>query len=300
MISDIKLSICCISYNHAEFISQAIDSFLSQRVDFNYEVVISDDCSNDSTSDIINNYATLYPNLIRVIPREKNVGMNYNFFSSLGSCCGEYIAICEGDDYWTDFDKLCKQIEILDRDQSLSLVTHDVDIKNDVKHTFVYNPYSKAPKSRGGLLDVIFCHFIPTLSIVLRKSRLPAVWPDFFYKVKNPDRALVLSLLINGEYQHLSEKMGVYRHHDGGITKVNHSADVLLANEIYLYDSFYSAFKLNKDRNFIRRIALAYYSACRKSFQDKNYRKGFIFLAMSLCKAPMYITSYCLKKIFGI
>lgn len=299
MLSDIKLSICCISYNHANFIAQAIESFLSQKVSFSFEVVISDDKSSDGTAHIIEKYAAMYPDKIRILYREHNVGMNINFFSTLAACRGEYIAICEGDDYWTDINKLKKQVEILDANSNLSLVSHDVDIKNDVEQALAYKPYSHVPSNIGGFDEVLFNHFMPTLSIVFRKSAIPANWPDCFYKIRSPDKALILTLLLKGNYQHISEKMGVYRHHDGGITKIPHTAEVLLSNETFLYESFYEAFGLKKDCKFRQRISLAHYSAARRCFQAARYAKGLFFLSKSFFIAPFFMFSYCFNKMMG-
>ena len=299
MNSAIKLSICCISYNHANFIAKAIDSFLSQKVDFRYELVISDDKSTDSTAQIIEEYSALHSDKIRVLPRDKNVGMNVNFFSTLSACRGEYIAICEGDDYWTDINKLQRQVEILDSNPNISFVFHDVEIRNDIQHASAYKPYADVPQAIGGFDDVLFNHFIPTLSIVFRKSSTPNEWPSFFYKIRSPDRALALTLLLKGKYYHIPEKMGVYRHHDGGITKVPHAAEVLLQNDKLLYESFYEAFALEKDNNFSRRIALAYYTASRRCFQCKRSAKGLHFFVSAFSLAPVFMSSYVFKKLIG-
>lgn len=299
MLSDIKLSICCISYNHAGFIAQAIESFLSQDADFNYELVISDDKSFDGTADIIEKYAAMYPDKIRILHREQNVGMNVNFFSTLSACRGEYIAICEGDDYWTEVDKLTKQLSILEKDKSLSLVSHSVEVLDETSVSNPYNPYDIPPRENGGFDDVLFNHFIPTLSMLFRKRSLPDFWPEFFYITKNPDKALALALLLKGGYHYIPEKMGVYRHHDGGITKTPHSAEVLFNNELFLYNSFYEAFKLKKDKKFFQRISLANYSACRRFFQERRFLKGVVFLFRAFYLAPVFMFLYGVKKLIG-
>jgi len=298
MLSNVKLSICCITYNHENFIAQAIDSFLSQKTSFPFEIVISDDKSTDNTLHIIQSYVTKHPDKIRLIPRKQNIGMNKNFFSTLSACRGEYIAICEGDDYWTDVNKLQKQVEVFDANPNLSLICHDVEIKNDVEYTQAYEPYLNVPNANDicNFSDVLFNHFIPTLSIVLRRASLPKEWPDFFYKVKSPDKALALSLMLKGDCYHLAESMGVYRHHDGGVTKKKIVASDWLEGELYLYNQFFLAFGLDAKRLLERRLAMAYYTASRLAFSERSYSDSLRFLVHSISKSPLFLFGYFLKK----
>jgi glycosyltransferase involved in cell wall biosynthesis len=100
------VSICCITYNHEKYIERAIDGFLLQDTDFPFEIVIGNDCSTDRTTQILNSYEAMYPNIVKVIHNKKNIGMMKNFLQTLHACSGEYIAVCEGDDYWINRNKL--------------------------------------------------------------------------------------------------------------------------------------------------------------------------------------------------
>ena len=103
------VSICSITYNHESYIEEAIDSFLMQETDFPFEIVVGEDYSTDGTRQIIEEYLEQYPNIIKLITSDNNVGPNRNFMRTLNACTGKYIAICEGDDYWIDNDKLINQ-----------------------------------------------------------------------------------------------------------------------------------------------------------------------------------------------
>ena len=105
------LSIASITYNHEQFIAQAIESWLMQKTSFEIEIIIGEDCSTDNTRAIIEKYRKLHPDLIKLIISESNVGMMPNFIRTLAACRGKYIALCEGDDYWTDPYKLQKQVD---------------------------------------------------------------------------------------------------------------------------------------------------------------------------------------------
>ena len=103
-----------ITYNHYNFISQAIDSILQQKTKYEYEIIIGDDYSKDGTQEILKEYKQKYPDIIKLILREKNIGATNNFYDVLLKCKGEYIAILEGDDFWCDENKIQKQLNFLD------------------------------------------------------------------------------------------------------------------------------------------------------------------------------------------
>lgn len=109
------MSIVSISYNQEEYIREALDGFAAQRTEFPVEVIIADDASTDATPRIIGEYAARYPQLFRPILRQTNIGVHANFKDVLSAARGEYLALCEGDDYWTDPLKLSKQVKYLDR-----------------------------------------------------------------------------------------------------------------------------------------------------------------------------------------
>lgn len=121
---DPLVSICCITYNHEAFISGAIDGFLKQETNFDYEIIIGEDCSTDNTRKIIDKYANKYPGLIQVITSDSNVGPVLNEYRTLLAAKGKYIAFCEGDDYWTDSLKLQKQVDFLEANTGYSVCFH--------------------------------------------------------------------------------------------------------------------------------------------------------------------------------
>ncbi|PST83260.1 family 2 glycosyl transferase [Pedobacter yulinensis] len=104
------VSICCITYNHEAFIAQALEGFLMQETSFHYEILIGDDRSTDATGQIAASYAARYPDRIRLVPREQNLGAVRNHLLLIEEAKGRYIAMCDGDDFWTDPLKLQKQI----------------------------------------------------------------------------------------------------------------------------------------------------------------------------------------------
>jgi len=132
-MNDVIVSVCCITYNHQKYIKRAIDGFLMQKTNFKYEILINDDASTDGTSEIIKEYESKYPELIRAIIQKENKckkGMDEGYFYGFEPFCqelfpmakGKYLALCEGDDYWVDQNKLQKQVEYMDKHRSIRCV----------------------------------------------------------------------------------------------------------------------------------------------------------------------------------
>ena len=118
------VSIVCITYNHEAFIAKALEGFISQKTDFPFEAIIAEDCSSDNTRKIIKDYTLKFPHIIKPIYREKNIGALPNYYDALSKVKGQYVAICDGDDYWTDEYKLKKQVEFLDDHPDYAMCCH--------------------------------------------------------------------------------------------------------------------------------------------------------------------------------
>ena len=120
----IKVSVIVVTYNHEKYIAKAINSILAQETDFKYEILIGDDASTDSTADIVMQYASQNPDIIKAVCREKNVGATKNAYSLLKSAKGKYLATLEGDDMWTDVNKLKLQVDFLEDNPQFIACAH--------------------------------------------------------------------------------------------------------------------------------------------------------------------------------
>ena len=120
------VSVSITAYNSATWLPRALDSVLKQRATFPIEIVIGDDCSQDATVSVAHSYREKYPDVIRVLERSKNVGIQRNYYETFEQCRGKFIAWLDADDYWTDQEKLAIQVETLESDPSISLCCHVV------------------------------------------------------------------------------------------------------------------------------------------------------------------------------
>lgn len=147
MSSDVLVSISCTTYNHAPYIRECLEGFLMQKCDFAYEILIHDDASTDGTIDIIKEYQEKYPEIIKPYIQKENQwskgvrGMNakYNFSRAQG----KYIALCEGDDYWTDPLKLQKQVDFLEENPDYVLTGHLRIVVDENGNELPHNKYRK-------------------------------------------------------------------------------------------------------------------------------------------------------------
>lgn len=169
------VSICCITYNHEPYIRDAIEGFLMQKTNFPFEMVIGEDCSTDGTREIVFDYAKKYPNIIRVITSEKNVGMINNLNRTLNACKGKYTAFCEGDDYWIDPLKLQKQVDIMNGDSTIGLIYTDINIRNSKFNTWYKSVYKNEylKRSRNFEEHLINKGYLAPLTWLFRSELIP-------------------------------------------------------------------------------------------------------------------------------
>ena len=211
-----KVSVLMITYNHEKFIAQAIDSVLAQKVDFDYELVIGEDCSTDTTRQIILDYQQQYPDKIKLLLPEHNLGMLKNFTNTYKACQGQYIALLEGDDYWTSPNKLAKQVNFLDRNLDFSICFNDtIIIEEDSNCTPQLFPHRSSGKSLK-IQDLLAHNFISTPSVMYR-SGLVEDFPDWFYEQSMGDWTLHIFHAQHGKIGYIDEVMSAYRVHADGV-----------------------------------------------------------------------------------
>jgi glycosyltransferase involved in cell wall biosynthesis len=234
-----------ITYNHQDYIAEAIDSVLKQAVNFKIALIIGEDYSTDNTRNICLKYAEKHPDLITVIPADKNVGMMKNYLRTIHECDGKYVAYIEGDDYWTDPLKLQKQIDFLEANPNYSACFHNVTMKEERTGQFKQerNPgsdewilHKSLHKDSFDTADVLGPWFIPSPSLVF-VNYPDFELPDWFFNCTYGDLPFMLLLSLRGKFKYINEAMAVYRLHDKGATTVHAGYDKIMLM-VYIYASF--------------------------------------------------------------
>lgn len=236
-----KLSICCITYNHEKFIAQALDGFLMQKTNFDYEIVIGEDCSKDKTLEIIKSYQQQYPDRIKLLEHVSNIGVMPNFIETLKECSGKYIALCEGDDYWTDEYKLQKQVDFLEANDGYAICFTGYKIKNELQKR---ETVIDSPSGSITIEDVINENSFSTATALFASKYLdPQI--DWFPKMSFGDWTLYLLILFQSKKKAycLKEVTSVYRIHEGGIHGNLHASNNKLIKAYKMHIDFYRKIK---------------------------------------------------------
>jgi glycosyltransferase involved in cell wall biosynthesis len=210
-----KLSVAMITYNHERFIAQALESVLAQQVNFEYEIVVGEDCSTDRTREILMDFHRRYPDRIMPLLRERNLGATPNFEATLGACRGQYLAILEGDDYWKCRDKLQIQVDFLDAHPDFAVCCSRAGMV-DEHGADVDWIWPNRPAGAYGLEDLLAENFVATCSVLYRWGSVGSL-PVWFHKMKLGDWQLHALVARAGKIELMDEVMAVYRMHSGGI-----------------------------------------------------------------------------------
>jgi len=223
------VSICCIAYNHGDFIAESIDSYLMQKTNFPFEVIIRDDASTDGTQAIASSYKKQFPTIIKLILEKEN---QYSkgiapFAVALKEAKGQYIAVCEGDDYWTDETKLQQQFNHLESNPNLSMSFHNVKVVDtyNAKKTKLFCTLDREVYST---VDVINGWFIPTPAMFFKKSCLDDT-PSSLRDVFNGDLSVQLLCSTYGDIGYLNTVMAVYRKHPNSLSITSFNQDPTFA-----------------------------------------------------------------------
>ena len=210
------VSVCMITYNHQDYIIDALESILNQKCSFDFEIVLSNDCSSDKTDEIISEFIEenkLY-NRIKYFNHKDNLGITPNFIFSIKKCKGKYIAICEGDDYWIDENKLKKQVDFLEHNEDFTGVATNSMVKyQDTDKEHLFRTELKSIYETNDLLEARHFH---TATFMFRSETF---MHDFPTNVLSADRTLFMLVSSYGKIKMLEDVTAVYRKNDGGISR---------------------------------------------------------------------------------
>ncbi len=262
------VSICCVTYNHEPYIHDCLNGFIMQKTNFPFEVLIHDDASTDKTADIIREYEAKYPNIIKPVYQSENQfskKVDINITYQFPRAKGKYIALCEGDDYWTDPLKLQKQVDFLEANEEYSMCFHDVSIIRDDGILVNGSKLGNSGKCDRNEYDLITGWHVPTLSVLFRaiyiSSDLYSLYEN--YTGTNGDTILFSYLGKFGKAKFIGEiEPAVYRMHDGGVWSSKKEIDqaiMQITTYIYLrkvHTHFYKKHFFNKIISLSGKITL--------------------------------------------
>lgn len=276
------ISVKMITYNHELYIAQAIEGVVKQETGYPFELIIGEDCSTDRTMEIVLEYQKKYPDIIRVITSDKNVGAKRNGYRTTKACRGKYIAFCEGDDYWHDSYKLQKQADYMESHPECGMVSADIDVfynsANKFKRSFNYNNGFQSIRN----LDIeqvlwgdgIFA--IWTCTVMVRRNLYNQVIENDPYLYQNEklplgDLQLWAELSMISEITYFPECLATYRVLNESASRgKDPKKNLRFAKSIFEIKSYLcEKYNLSENR---RRMAISSWcdSSLRLAFQERN------------------------------
>lgn len=295
--SEIPLvSISCITYNHEPYIAQTLDGFLMQKTNFPFEILIHDDASTDRTADIIREYEKKFPNLIKPIYQKENqyskgftsVSATWNFPRAQG----KYIALCEGDDYWIDENKLQMQVDFLENNPEYGMCFHDAVVVNELENEVDSFSYHVIEKDYSAT-ELFENWVVPTASMLFKKEILCYKLADRKNFIAG-DIVLVEQACVYGKVHGFKKKMSVYRIQENGLTWSKERREKTLR----LHPNHYIALK----KNFPLISKFVINKKISESYLILAYKIGtkkekFFWLINSIRYGGLYPFSCVLKKL---
>ncbi len=293
------VSVCVVCYNHGQYIEKCLESLVSQITNFDYEIVIGDDCSPDETTKIIRSYVDKYPDRIRAYLHPVNLSQsnkNYttaklNFLQALSNCSGKYIVNIEGDDFLTDTNKLQLQADYLEVNPDVSACFHNAQIlyeDNTGRTDELLNlPDQKPVITSTDLIADRETWFMATAAVMFRAS-MAFPLPEWFTKSKSGDIPLYFLLSQRGPIHYLPNVMSVYRRHLGGMsfTDIKENA-VFVENRIFMYSSMNHETG-GKYSDYLNPIVSKYYLQLCQANQYKQafFKKLYFTIRAYWLKSP--------------
>lgn len=301
MISEtqLKVSVSLITFNHAPYISQAIEGALMQRTNFPFEIVIGEDMSTDGTREIVKGYQARFPERIRLLLHNRtNISSangkptgNWNFANNVKNCRGLYIALLDGDDYWTSPHKLQKQADFLDQNPDCALCYHNVQILDENNPTQTELHERKLGKKT--LTNLLRGNFMLTCSVMFRAG-LFSDFPDWFYQSPLGDWPLHILSAQHGDIGYIHEVLGVYRKHPGGAfsrkRRIDADAETIQAAELIR-----QCLAPVDQRYLDRTIARWYRKLIQRCLHESDRDSASRFSDAFLKRFPAYKTWFGLK-----
>jgi glycosyltransferase involved in cell wall biosynthesis len=242
------VSVCVQTYKHVNYIKQCLDGILFQKTNFEFEILLGEDDSNDGTRELCEDYAKRYPDKIRLFlhHRENNIKIGgqptgrFNFLYNLHSSKGKYIALCEGDDYWTDPLKLQKQVDFLEENPGYVVTSHNARVINTTGETLKQRKLPKLISNTSYSQQALKkgMHLL-TLTMVYRNVNFISYFEEDFQNILNADTYLISCLGFYGKGMYLDDiQDACYRVHDGGVWSKK-SEFIKFKNLINTYSSLY-------------------------------------------------------------
>ena len=275
------VSIHCMAYNHAKYIKDCLEGFIKQKTNFKFTAYIGDDCSTDGTTDIIKEYEAKYPEIIKGIYRNKNIGVETNYLDLFKKCKGKYLIICEGDDYWTDENKLQKQVDFMEQNPDYSICFHPIKrIFEDKEEKNDLFPTDEMKKHEFNFENLLKYNFIQTNSALYRFDLIKNLSDVIPKKMIPGDWYVHLLFAKEGKIKYLDDVMAVYRIHPSGGWGNYNLEEKILKYQFKFFNFYLNVYKniVSKDRKYRNIVVSKYRQMLAVFLKNKKYSKILLMM----------------------
>jgi len=289
-----RVSIVLLCYNQEKYILEALGSIFKQEIPYAWELIIADDCSSDSTFDLIQKWLENASVPVCYLPREENLGLGLNMERAIEACTGEYIAVLEGDDYWQDSQRIIKHVQLLDANPeiSFSFNTHRLYYQENNRFESIQLFPEEQELIRFNVHQLIRDNVVRNVSSCVFRQFLISKTKSFIFNFDPTDRFWGIFMAHYGEVICINEEMTVYRINLNGVWSRISKEDQLRGQMKYsfFWDAYFN-FQYQKDFS-VYRLAIRLHSY-RESFMRLSFLFGKnlirrVFYTKNLLKVADY------------
>lgn len=297
MTKPIKVSVLSITYNQEQYIRQMLDSVVSQKTNFRFELIVGDDHSTDRTPQIISEYSKNYPDIIRPILRKRNIGIQNNLVDLFMKSNGRYIALCEGDDFWTDDKKLQSQADLLDKDSNTTLCFHPVKVF--FEHSQGKDSVFPDDSSNLTIHRLINENFIQTNSVMYRSTK---DYSKLQRDVMPFDWYLNIFHARKGRIRYINKIMSSYRRHEMGVwwDSINDIEKLWIKNGLQQINMFVEVRRLITENNQDYKNIAGSIAYLLDNFLDIDKKYKTNLFESVIAKHPNVIREYARDQLITI
>tara|TARA_Y100001954_G_scaffold24333_1_gene22180 strand:- start:19003 stop:19935 length:933 start_codon:yes stop_codon:yes gene_type:complete len=297
-----KLTVLILVYNHGEFLDKCLKSVFFQKCSFDFEVLVGEDCSTDNSLEICKKFEEKYPRQFKLFRRRKNIGMLKNFYDLIENATGEYTVFLEGDDFWTNINKLEWQVKALESNLDCNICYHNVKMffeKGLVGNEKLY--VKKKQPLKVGVETVIESEvFMHTSSLMIRTEMIKNSPPSFL-DYSMADIPITIFALRDGSFAfYLDEVMSCYRKNIGGITfKLNKERIKTVKNYILMYRDLNELLGFRYNKNFMYAELKKFLELTSLYIKNENYTMALVY--HRICNKYLLVSDLklLLKRIFN-
>ena len=273
-----------LAYNQEQFIAQAIESVLAQQTDFNIELIIGEDNSTDGTRRICQKYAEKYPRKIKLLLNEINIGLGANYVKTYKECNGKYVAICDGDDYWTDPQKLQKQVDFLENNPNFKIVfTNNQNIFPDGKKEI--RDVGNIPRE-SSFEELVSSNYIASVTAMFQRMHLSSKMVNLIRKLPYGDWPTYLWVTRGGgKIFFMNEVTAVYRKDFGTSTVLRQRKSKIGEINLYILEKLRYEPDFSERRDLLHQSIIKYRIGLMASYnKEKKFFKSFKYFRKVWCQ----------------